>query len=31
MVPGDRREFVFNHAGTDTSEYVEVAGDPATN
>jgi hypothetical protein len=24
-------EFVFNHTGTDTSEYVEVAGDPETD
>jgi len=24
-------EFVFNHTGTDTNEYIEVAGDPATD
>ncbi|HUO86995.1 MAG TPA: hypothetical protein VM617_06360, partial [Thermoanaerobaculia bacterium] len=24
-------EFVFNHVGTDTDEFVEVAGDPATD
>jgi len=24
-------EFVFNHTGTDNFEYVEVAGDPATD
>src|SRR5690606_6669527 len=24
-------EFVFNHVGTDTAEFVEVAGDPSTD
>ncbi len=24
-------EFVFNHTGTDTSEFVEVFGDPSTD